>query len=204
MRSLPIVLCTLAAAMAAPPQVDRTTALKADLAGQIDHMKDQAQVMVDTIFSFAELGFQEVETSKYLTGLLEKEGFRIERGVAGIPTSWVATWGSGKPVVALVLMSSIPQAFLKPGVVYHDPLIQGAPGHGEGHTRRGVEFPRGPGARRHGARAHAGHHQNRPGIPRNNRAPKPLRARRVSRMSISSSSLTSATTGGEPGAMAAG
>jgi aminobenzoyl-glutamate utilization protein B len=129
------MLCTLTAAIAAPPQVDRTAALKADLAGQIDHMKDQAQVMVDTIFSFAELGFQEVETSKYLTGMLEKEGFRIERGVAGIPTAWVATWGSGKPVIALGSdVDCIPQASQKPGVAYHDPLIQGAPGHGEGHN----------------------------------------------------------------------
>src|SRR4051812_15600692 len=122
---LPLILCTLA-----PAQVDRTAAIKADLAGQIDQMKDQAQIMVDTVFSFAELGFQEVETTKYLTGLLEKEGFRIDRGVAGIPTAWVATWGSGKPVIALGSdVDCIPQASQKPGVAYHDPLIQGAPGH---------------------------------------------------------------------------
>ena len=70
--------------------------MKADLAGQIDGMKKQAQVMVDSVFSFGELGFQEYETTKYLTGILEKEGFQIERGVAGIPTAWVATWGSGQ------------------------------------------------------------------------------------------------------------
>ena len=134
-RFIPILLCTLAAAMAAPPQADRTAAMKADVAGQIDQMKDQAQVMVDTIFSFAELGFQEVETSKYLTGLLEKEGFRVERGIAGIPTAWVATWGAGKPVIALGSdIDCIPQASQKPGVAYHDPIIQGAPGHGEGHN----------------------------------------------------------------------
>src|SRR5437868_14177479 len=134
-KPFPIVLCTLAAAMAAPPQADRMAGIKADLAGQIDHMKDQAQIMVDTIFSFAELGFQEFETSKYLTRLLEKEGFRIERGIAGIPTAWVATWGSGKPVIALGSdVDCIPQASQKPGVAYHDPLIQGAPGHGEGHN----------------------------------------------------------------------
>ena len=40
------------------------------------------------------------ETSKYLTGLLEKNGFTVERGVAGMPTAFVATWGSGKPVIA--------------------------------------------------------------------------------------------------------
>ena len=109
--------------------------MKADLVGQIDAMKKQAQVMVDTVFSFGELGFQEVETSRYLTGILEKEGFRIERGVAGIPTAFVATWGEGKPVIALGSdIDDIPQASQKPGVPYHAPMIEGAPGHGEGHN----------------------------------------------------------------------
>src|SRR5262245_22190880 len=91
--------------------------------------------MVDMFFSFDELGFQEVETSKYLTGILKKEGFKIEQGIAGIPTAWMATWGSGKPVIALGSdIDCIPQASQKPGVAYHDPLIEGAPGHGEGHN----------------------------------------------------------------------
>ena len=79
----------------------------------------QAQVMNDMIFSFSELGFHEVETSKYLTDLLEKEGFTIERGVAGIPTAWVATWsqGTGKPVIALGSdLDGIPLSSQKPGV----------------------------------------------------------------------------------------
>ena len=109
--------------------------MKADLSGQIDGLKKQAQVMVDSVFSFGELGFQEFETSKYLTGILEREGFRIERGVAGIPTAFVATWGQGKPVIALGSdIDDIPQASQKPGVAYHDPMIEGAPGHGEGHN----------------------------------------------------------------------
>jgi aminobenzoyl-glutamate utilization protein B len=91
--------------------------------------------MVDQVFSFAELGFQEFETSKYLTALLEKEGFRVERGVAGIPTAWTATWGSGKPVIALGSdIDCIPKASQKPGVAWHEPLVEGAPGHGEGHN----------------------------------------------------------------------
>jgi len=114
---------------------EREASMKADLVGQIDGMKKQAQVMVDSVFSFGELGFQEFETSKYLTGILEKEGFRIERGVAGIPTAFVATWGQGKPVIALGSdIDDIPQASQKPGVAYHDPMILGAPGHGEGHN----------------------------------------------------------------------
>jgi aminobenzoyl-glutamate utilization protein B len=113
----------------------REAALKAELDAGIESMKKQAQVMVDSVFSFAELGFQEIETSKYLTAILEKEGFRIERGVAGIPTAWVATWGQGKPVISLGSdIDDIPQASQKPGVAYRDPLIEGAPGHGEGHN----------------------------------------------------------------------
>src|ERR1700721_2341861 len=114
---------------------ERIASMKADLAGQVDAMKKQAQVMVDSVFSFGELGFQEFETSKYLSGILEKEGFKVERGIAGIPTAFVATWGSGKPVIALGSdIDDIPQASQKPGVAYHDPLIEGAPGHGEGHN----------------------------------------------------------------------
>ena len=131
----PTMFLLAAATALAAPQADKLASIKADTSGRIEQMKDQAQVMVDTIFSFAELGFQEIETSKYLTGMLEKEGFRIERGVAGIPTAWVATWGSGKPVIALGSdIDCIPQASQKPGVAWHDPIIEGAPGHGEGHN----------------------------------------------------------------------
>jgi len=109
--------------------------LKKEVAGEIDKNQVFTQQMVDRIFSFAELGFQEYETSGYLTGLLEKEGFQVQKGIAGMPTAWMATWGSGKPVIALGSdIDGIPQASQKPGVAYHDPLIEGAPGHGEGHN----------------------------------------------------------------------
>src|SRR5499433_810928 len=108
---------------------------KQALADHVDKNAKLAQVMVDTVFSFGELGFQEIETSKYLTSILEKEGFRVERGLAGIPTAFMATWGSGRPVIALGSdIDDIPQASQKPGVAYHDPIVAGAPGHGEGHN----------------------------------------------------------------------
>src|SRR6201998_2352498 len=135
-KSIPfLLLCAggLSAQTKGSPQ--KEAAMKADLAGQIDAMKKQAQVMVDEVFSFGELGFQEFETTKYLTGILENEGFKIERNYAGIPTAWTATWGSGKPVIAIGSdIDDIPQASQKPGVAYHDPIIEGAPGHGEGHN----------------------------------------------------------------------
>jgi aminobenzoyl-glutamate utilization protein B len=93
------------------------------------------QEMVDMIFSFGELGFQEYETSNYLTTFLSKSGFTVERGISGIPTAWMARWGSGKPVIALGSdIDCIPKASQKPGVAYKDPIVEGAPGHGEGHN----------------------------------------------------------------------
>ncbi|PYS00327.1 MAG: amidohydrolase [Acidobacteria bacterium] len=135
LQLVPMFLIVVAAPAQNRISPEKAASMKADLVGQVDAMKKQAQVMVDSVFSFGELGFQEFETSKYLTGLLEKEGFKIERDVAGIPTAFVATWGQGKPVIALGSdIDDIPQASQKPAVPYHVPMIEGAPGHGEGHN----------------------------------------------------------------------
>jgi len=109
--------------------------LKREAVAEVDKLQKLTQEMVDSIFSFAELGFQEYETSKYVTGILEKNGFKVERGVAGIPTAWVASYGSGKPVIGFMTdIDCIPRASQRPGVAYHDPIIADAPGHGEGHN----------------------------------------------------------------------
>ena len=113
----------------------RLEQLKVEALAKVDGRAKLVQEIVDMVFSFGELGMQEIETSKYLTGILEQNGFTIERGVAGIPTAWVAKWGSGKPVIALGSdIDGIPQASQKPAVGFRDAMIAGAPGHGEGHN----------------------------------------------------------------------
>jgi aminobenzoyl-glutamate utilization protein B len=143
-----IALAWLAAGVfAAPPQQAKPAApaggsvdpriekLKTEAMADVESMKDFSQQMVDQVFSFGELGFQEFETSKYITDLLKKNGFTVQEGLSNVPTAWMASWGSGKPVIALGSdIDCIPQASQKPGVAYHDPLIEGAPGHGEGHN----------------------------------------------------------------------
>ena len=123
---------------APPPAASRITdvdRLKREATADVDGMRVMTQQMIDQVFSFGELGYQEFETSKYLTDILRKNGFTIQTNVAGMPTAWTATWGSGKPVIALGSdIDDIPQASQKPGVAYHDPIIDGAPGHGEGHN----------------------------------------------------------------------
>jgi aminobenzoyl-glutamate utilization protein B len=121
--------------MSIPKDDARIARLKAEAAADVESMKDRTQQMVDSIFSFGELGFQETETHRYVVDILKKNGFTVEEGVAGIPTAFMASWGSGKPVIALGSdIDGIPQASQKPGVAYFDPLVEGAPGHGEGHN----------------------------------------------------------------------
>ena len=140
-RRLMLVAAALAVAapLAAQPKParpdPRLARLKQDAVADVESRTRFTQQMVDQIFSFGELGFQEFETSKYLVALLRKEGFTVEENYAGIPTAWVATWGSGKPVIALGSdIDGIPQASQLPGVACRAPLVPGAPGHGEGHN----------------------------------------------------------------------
>ncbi|WP_461112234.1 amidohydrolase [Spirosoma jeollabukense] len=122
-------------AKSAKKQSGKLDQLKQEAIKAVEQRKDQAQQINDMLFSFAELGFQEEESFKYLTTLLEKEGFTIQKGIAGVPTAWIATWGSGKPVIAIGSdIDCIPKASQKPGVAYKDPIVEGAPGHGEGHN----------------------------------------------------------------------
>ena len=109
--------------------------LKQDIVAGIDSRSKLAQEMNDSIFSFGELAFHEVETSKYITGVLEENGFEVTRDVAGLPTGWVARWGEGEPVISLGSdIDGLPTTSQYPGVSYHKPLVEGAPGHGEGHN----------------------------------------------------------------------
>jgi aminobenzoyl-glutamate utilization protein B len=92
----------------------------------------------DRIWSFAELGLQEHKSSGLLAETLEAEGFSVERGLAGMPTCFVATYGSGHPVIGILAeFDALPMISQKPMVAVQDPLVEGAPGHGCGHNVMG-------------------------------------------------------------------
>src|ERR1700733_10221668 len=117
-------ICALSLPSVASAQQPSLPSIKRQAAAEIDKLQTLTQQMVDQIFSFSELGFQEFETSRYVTDILEKNGFQVDRGIAGIPTAWVATYGSGKPVIAYITdLDCIPRASQKPGVAYHDALV---------------------------------------------------------------------------------
>ncbi|MHB8773426.1 MAG: amidohydrolase [Syntrophales bacterium] len=89
----------------------------------------------DSVFYFAELGMQEVETCRLLVGVLSDMGFAVETGISGFPTGFLATYGSGKPVIAVhVEYDALPSGSQTPGAVERRELVAGAPGHAEGHN----------------------------------------------------------------------
>src|SRR5437879_3450888 len=85
-------------AAAADPKIEQ---YKRDVGLEVDSMREDIARMNDQVFSFGELGFQEFETSKYLVDILKKNGFTVQEGIAGIPTAFMASWGSGKPAIAM-------------------------------------------------------------------------------------------------------
>jgi aminobenzoyl-glutamate utilization protein B len=89
----------------------------------------------DAIWSYAELGLHEYRSSGLLADTLERAGFKVERGVAGMPTCFVATYGSGKPVIGLLgEYDALPMLSQKARVPRQEPVLDGAPGHGCGHN----------------------------------------------------------------------
>jgi len=123
------ILTPLPAAALAPQDY------KQEAIANIESHTKMIQVMVDTVFSYGEPGFQEFRTGAYVTDILAKNGFKITKGVAGIPTAWTATWGEGGPLIALGSdeddLRGVSQI---PGDPKIEPMVPGAPGHGEGHN----------------------------------------------------------------------
>jgi aminobenzoyl-glutamate utilization protein B len=124
-------------ALSAQDADPRLESLKEEALQKVQDNAKLVQEIIDHLFSFGELGMQEFETQRYLTGLLRDHGFSIELGVAGMPSAWTARWsnGTGKPVIALGSdVDGIPQSNQKPGVGYREAVVPMAPGHGEGHN----------------------------------------------------------------------
>ena len=96
--------------------------------------KEKLREISDKIWSYAELGFVEFKSSQLLADELEKQDFKVDRGVAGIPTAFVGTWGKGKPVIGVMGEYDALPGLSQKAVPYKDPIESGAPGHGCGHN----------------------------------------------------------------------
>ena len=113
--------------------VKAATALK-----YIDEKRNHLTALAGEIWEYSELALHEDKSAVALEKALEAEGFKVEVGVGGMPTAFVATWGSGRPVIGFLgeydALSGVSQK-IQPT---RDPRVEGAPGHGCGHNLLGV------------------------------------------------------------------
>jgi aminobenzoyl-glutamate utilization protein B len=104
----------------------------------IDENEKRFIEISDEVWEYAELGLLEHKTSKLLADEIERHGFEVERGVADMPTAFVATWGSGSPTIGVLGELDALAGISQKPVPYRDPVVEGAPGHGCGHNIHGT------------------------------------------------------------------
>jgi len=103
----------------------------------IEDNKDRIVETSEALWGYAELGLVEYRSAKMLSDELEREGFRVDRAIAGMPTAFAATWGNGPPVIGILgEYDALPGLSQRP-VPWREPLEEGAPGHGCGHNIHG-------------------------------------------------------------------
>jgi len=121
--------------VANPGRADNAVATDAYL----DQDRARWERIAKQIWDFAEVALQEKRSAQLLSDLLAKEGFKVERGLGGLPTAFVASAGSGSPVVGILAeYDALPELSQKAGEAQKTPLVQGAPGHGCGHNLLGT------------------------------------------------------------------
>ena len=106
--------------------------------GWIDDNQKRIIEISDNIWEFAELGLMEHKSSKLIADELENHGFKVVRGVGGMPTAFYATWGEGKPVIGIMGEYDALPGISNKAVPFQDPLVKGAPGHGCATTSMGL------------------------------------------------------------------
>jgi aminobenzoyl-glutamate utilization protein B len=105
----------------------------------LDKERGRWESVADQIWDFSELGLAEKRSAALLEDVLEKEGFAVKREVSGMPTAFVATIGSGSPVVGILAeYDALPGLSQAAGEARQDPRLKGAPGHGCGHNLLGT------------------------------------------------------------------
>jgi aminobenzoyl-glutamate utilization protein B len=111
---------------------------KKNIISSIENHQSEIIKISDQIWELAELAFNEYESSKILSDYAEKNGFIVEKGVAGMPTAFVASYGSGKPVISVLGEFDALPGLSQDTTPNKNPLIEGGSGHGCGHNMFGA------------------------------------------------------------------
>ena len=138
LRCLAFIALALSAIFSAPPANATDIRKKEEAVASIEKRKAEMIKLSDQIWAFAETALREHKSSKALADYAEQQGFKVERGVAGMPTAFIATYGQGQPVIGILgEFDALPGISQKAAPV-KEPIEAGAPGHGCGHNLFGV------------------------------------------------------------------
>ena len=132
-RSVSVILAIATTAVPVAAQEWRKQVLQ-----RLDGKAEQYGQLSRAIWEAAEVGYKETKSSALLRDELKAAGFRIDDGVAGMPTAFVATWGSGKPVIGIMGEFDALPGLSQEAVPEQKARVSGAPGHGCGHNLLGV------------------------------------------------------------------
>lgn len=116
----------------------RIDALRKSVWDGIAKEEEDLVKLSDAIWRHAETSLEETRSAAELAGYLERSGFSIERGVADMPTAFVASWGQGEPVIGILGEFDALPGISNKAAAERTPLVEGAPGHGCGHNLFGV------------------------------------------------------------------
>jgi aminobenzoyl-glutamate utilization protein B len=111
---------------------------KKALLTSVEKHKNELIKISDEIWRLAETAFEETKSAEILASYAEKQGFNVERGVAGMPTAFVATYGSGSPVISVLGEFDALPGISQKATPTKSPLKEGAAGHGCGHNLFGA------------------------------------------------------------------
>lgn len=138
MKKITLFSITLFAVLTISAQTKKINPNKTAIIKSVDSRKDELTKLSDQIWAYAEPAFQETKSAKALADFAEANGFKVERGVAELPTAFVATYGSGKPIIGILgEFDALPGISQKAQPV-KEALLEGAAGHGCGHNLFGV------------------------------------------------------------------
>lgn len=105
--------------------------------GEVDRLADSIKNMNQSLWKFAEVGLQEQKSSELLVKILREGGFDVKTGTSGMPTAFVATYGSGKPIIGILAEYDALPGMSQKVAPQRDPVTEGAAGHACGHSGLG-------------------------------------------------------------------
>ncbi|MFQ6084183.1 MAG: M20 family metallopeptidase [Candidatus Aminicenantia bacterium] len=106
--------------------------------GWVDENQELLVKISDQLWNFAETALLEYKSSELLIDALKKAGFEVEKGVAGMPTAFVATYGNGEPIIGILAEYDALPGLSQKVLPWKEPIEEGAPGHGCGHNLFGT------------------------------------------------------------------